>query len=358
MNKLLLFVFISCISTCVFGSTPAWVQESPNSAAANYPLPRYYHGWTSLGNTGVFFSGWWFDNYGDEGYLDDTWEYNVDTAVWTQTYSSSPLARAYFSTNLYGGQAVVFAGVGGTGYTIYNDIWRYTFSTHTWAQDTYNNLDTATEAKLARQNHAAAASGDTLYVVGGHSYFYDRTTNEVLAYNLVSNEWTILFGDTPASATAPPNRQDHTVNAYSDPLRGASLLVFGGYSDEVGSETGGYDDLWQFVITTKTWILLSTSGPSARYGHTSAYLDNVLYIYGGLYTAGFGQGGATTDTYYGDTWAYYPATGAWSQLIADSAAGAVGRRQGARSSSINDQFWFTGGYIQYVGLGNDVWGFA
>jgi len=319
-----------------------WVQVIANGAAG--PSGRYYFGFAPYESGGLI-NGGFYPNF-----LGDSWSFTTDPAGWSAEAALTD--RAYHTLNTYGSSAYLFAGVGSN--VVYNDLWEYSFADNTWTQITYIAAPTV-QPFLTRQYHAADILGDTLYVVGGFVYGENppRSSNDVLAYDITTSTWSLLFAGSTTSG--PAIRQGHTANAFEDLIYGPSIAIFGGYSVFAdGTQSAAYNDAWQYVIGTGEWIELSSGagGPPARYGHNSALIGNVIYIYGGLYTVP-----GSADTYYGDTWAltlHGAATATWTDVLADSGTG-PGRRQGHRGGVVNGQFYTVGGYEQYVGFTNDVW---
>jgi len=247
----------------------------------------------------------------------------------------------------------LFAGTG-NGYVGFNDLWRYSLTTNTWTQDTYVGLSAGDANLLLRQYHASAIIGNKFYVYGGYSYADFVSSSDLWEYNLNTKVWTNLVAD--GTAGSPTGRQGHSLNVYDDPVLGNSLIVFGGYP--VSPQEQAFNDAWQYVISTGEWIELSTGagGPAGRYAHTSELIGSNLFIYAGLNTI-YSSGGGSTDVYYADTWSLQLAGNgetSWVQELPNTATGPAAR-QGHQAALVNNVFYISGGYIQYVGLQDDVW---
>ena len=106
-------------------------------------------------------------------------------------------------------------------------------------------------------------------------------------------------------SVSPAARENHT---WTVDAEGRYAYLFGG-------RDGGksFDDLWRYDLENDTWEKLSPGGgrPSARFGHNAVWADG----FGVVVFAG--QRG--TD-FFGDLWAYDPATDRWTELPADGAA--------------------------------------
>jgi len=115
------------------------------------------------------------------------------------------------------------------------------------------------------------------------------------AYDPVANTWTDL---NPSGN--PPARQDGTF-VYDSV--GGKVILFGGNGGEVKSDTWAYDP------AANAWTKLSPAGslPTARLGQASAFdpVNRRIIVFGG-----YGTGATILD----DTWAYSPATNAWTEL--------------------------------------------
>jgi len=340
-------VFFIC-SLCL-AKGAEWVQIIPANLSPR-PSGRYYFGFAPYGSGGLINGGFNFD------FLNDTWYFSAAPGGVGWTGKETLNSRAYSTLNTYGNAAYLFGGVGSIS-VAYNDLWQYSFATNTWTQIEYV-VESIVAPLLVRQYHAADILGDILYVVGGFVYGEDppRSANDVLAYNISTSTWSLLYSGPGASG--PAIRQGHTANAFIDPIYGTSIVTFGGYTVfSNGSLTGGYADVWQYIVSSGEWIELSSGaggGPAGRYGHNSALIGNTLYIYGGLSTA---YGTPNIDTYYGDTWALSLGGGGaatWATVLPDSGTG-PGRRQGHRGGVVNGQFYTVGGYEQDIGFTNDVW---
>ncbi|CAN5602582.1 hypothetical protein BH24CHL9_BH24CHL9_06940 [soil metagenome] len=110
------------------------------------------------------------------------------------------------------------------------------------------------------------------------------------------------------AAHSPAAREDHT---WTVDEQGAGAYLFGG-------RDGGtaFDDLWRCDLATDTWSRLRPSGsrPSARFGHSAAWLPGTgLVVFAG-------QRG--TD-FFSDLWAYDPGLDRWTRLPARGAAPAA-----------------------------------
>jgi hypothetical protein len=101
----------------------------------------------------------------------------------------------------------------------------------------------------------------------------------------------------------PSAREDHTWTATPDL---AVAYLFGGRASN-GAPLG---DLWAYELATNNWTLLSADGPPARFGHSAAWVDGVgLVIFAGQAGATFFNDLWAFDPAAG-SWQELPAGGA------------------------------------------------
>jgi hypothetical protein len=349
------FVLLLCIAVSVTGgSTYSWTLEYPDEESAFAPAPRYHHGFALVNeDTAVFVGGYDFDQGGI--FLSDTWLYQISTHKWKFALNTTALGRAYFTLNSFRGEVIAYGGNSRDGAQngfVYGDIWRYRLNANSWVRDNYINLTQSVSILLPRQYHASAVVHHILYVFGGHTQIYGYTTSDLLAYNLENNTWAVV--QRSGSEVGPSGRQGHTLLPYDDPIKGWSLILFGGYADRPWN--GGFEDTWQYVINTSEWLQLSntTRGPSARYGHSGAVVNGSMIIYGGMSTHNI-----TTppvyDEYYSDVWVLKLYGGGNSEWMNVARASEPGYRAGHQTAVLNSTVYHSAGYIQFQGLGNDIW---
>ncbi|HEX7168555.1 MAG TPA: kelch repeat-containing protein, partial [Acidimicrobiales bacterium] len=126
----------------------------------------------------------------------------------------------------------------------------------------------------------------------------------------------------------PSAREDHTWTLDPD---GEVAYLFGGRD---GSTV--HDDTWAFDLGTDSWELLEPVGrPPARFGHETVWVDGVgLVIFGGQ---------AGPSTFFGDLWAYDPASGAWRELGAGGAQ-PTARYGSCASLGPDGRLWISHGF--------------
>lgn len=176
-------------------------------------------------------------------------------------------------------------------------------------------------------------SGEVAYLFGGRTS--DGISNELWAFDLVSDEWTQL----QPSGEPPAPRLGHTATWVPD----LGLVVWSGQGRDF------FDDVWAYDPLTDAWRQLPSLGavPQARYGSCASLgPDGRLWI-----SHGFTQ----DDGRFADTRAYDFSTGEWSDM---TPAGDVPVKR-----CLHDCFWGAGRLILYGGqttgvpaLG-DIWAY-
>lgn len=101
-----------------------------------------------------------------------------------------------------------------------------------------------------------------------------------------------------------------------------------------------FNDAWAYERSTRLWQPLP-SGPPARFGHSAAFVDGHLVIFGGQ------NGGA----FYNDTWAFDPVQGRWQKLSPGGRPPAA--RYGASGTTISGSMVISHGFAS--GRFNDTW---
>jgi len=169
------------------------------------------------------------------------------------------------------------------------------------AQDTWELITTSGDVPGPRIGHSLVNIGNTLYLYGG-SDSTKGSFSTIHTFNYNQKEWT--EEDDPA--TIPPARQYHRAI-----VKDSRMYVF------FGSGTNGVlADIWEYDPQTHLWNVIVPAGalqPVARQQHAAVLSGNTVYISGGLDA----NGNALSDC-----WAYRFATNTW-QRYADIPTGAI-----------------------------------
>ncbi len=160
-------------------------------------------------------------------------------------------------------------------------------------------------------------SSGAVWVFGGYGFGASSAANCQTAggslvsgylndlWKYVNGQWTLIAGPpavnqlgiygtkaVPAATNVPPSRAHAT--SWKD-SRG-NFWIFGGGSAQLGLNFAGYNDLWEFVYDTRTWIWIGGSqgvvqsfgnftgpGPGPRAGAAGGAIgDTDFWLYGGF----------------------------------------------------------------------------
>jgi N-acetylneuraminic acid mutarotase len=286
-------------------------------AADNAPGARYSAtSWIDLSGNLWLFGGYGYDASGVVGRLNDLWQFNPSTGLWTWVsggngdnaigiygtlgtgvagnvpgarYSASAWTDASGNLYLFGGFG--YDSTGGVGNL--NDLWRYNPGSGIWtwvsggaadnAAGVYGTQGTAAAGNLPGARQAASSwidsSGD-LWLSGG--YGYDGTggagyLNDLWRYSPSIEEWTWVSGGngdnasgiygtagTAAAGSVPGARQ--AASSWID--SSGDLWLFGGYGYDSGGNLGGLNDLWQYSPSSGLWTWVNgASGVNSAGGY-------------------------------------------------------------------------------------------
>ena len=156
---------------------------------------------------------------------------------------------------------------------------------------------------------------------------------------------------------APAPRQDYAA-AWDNADH--KLFVFGG-TDYKTSQA--YNDISAYSTITGSWTTITpvNAPPPGRYGAGAAWDPSLgaFLVFGGMHGAGPYAG------FYGDVWAYTPATNAWTNLSAGGVAGATAPSARAHAAvtwdATHNQLLVFGGQTDdniRSTLTNDLWAFS
>jgi N-acetylneuraminic acid mutarotase len=336
-----------CGSSTVYNPPPAtgpflaksqwtWVSGAPGApavygslgvaATANLPGARIGAvSWTDTSGNLWLFGGEGMDAQGYAGLLNDLWEFNPSTKMWTWVGGSNMLnAAGVYGTQgvaaatntpgarenavswtdssgnfwLFGGEAIDAQGNA----AFFNDLWEFSPTTKMWTWMSGSNTPN-TAGVYGTQGVAAAtnlpapveaantwmdASGN-LWLFGGFGYTTSNGlatseasySNDLWEYNPNIKMWTWVNGSgegvAPAYGTqgvaAATNVPGARAYAASWMDASGNLWLFGGFGFVSLSSQGNLNDLWEFNPTTKMWTWIggsNTTGALGVYGTQGA----------------------------------------------------------------------------------------
>ncbi len=318
----------------------------------------------------------WMFGGGDMGlstsYLNDLWQYNVNTNMWTWVTG----ANKHNESGIYGvkGQfdAINIPGArygavswvaqsgnlwlfGGYGIDVngkvgsLNDLWLYDIATNMWAWISGSNVINdvgsygtkgqfdITNVPSARVNAVSwVDKSGNLWLFGGHLYAdLGGVLNDLWKYDVSKRQWMWMNGANtlnasgiygvkgqPDAVNTPGARQ--SMLSWAD--KSGDLWLFGGSFENYDKEpySGNYNDLWRYNITTNTWTWMSganTFDAFSIYGvKGQPDINNML----GARASSLGWvdndenlwlfGGSRVADKFNDLWVYNIATNMWTWI--------------------------------------------
>ena len=241
----------------VSGSSPVGAKGAPSgvygtlgtAAASNVPGGRQNSvSWTDGSGNLWLFGGYGNDSTGTFGSLNDLWEFNPSTKMWTWMSGSSTVPSAN------GGQPGV-----------------------------YGTLGTASASNVPGGRAGSVSWTDrsgNLWLFGGGGF--DSTDeggwlNDLWEFNPTTKEWMWVGGSSVAAnamavygteGTASPNNvPGGRQNSVSWRDSSGNLWLFGGQGFDSTGTLGSLNDLWEFNPSTKMWTWVSGSSTASENGN-------------------------------------------------------------------------------------------
>ena len=354
-------------------SDQTWYQPSQGDYGS--PDPRAYHVAGVSDTFMLIFGG----NTPSAGFVNDLWQYDLNTHNWSDLYPENPPSRRAYHAGLMVGQDFYIFGGSPDDSTLLSDFWKYNLPTNTWTQ-----LTGVTSPPGRVNASLAAGSNNTILLFGGSTDATQNDTstntlNDCWIYDLTIHTWyqqsvvipprqsyaittagsaIVLFGGFQQGPTNPlsdiwilyPQFQalqytdQQLIPTNSGPQeRGglslvsfnSSVILFGGYNSSVT-----FNDTWMFDLNSNTWRSDTTfNSPTGRYAHSGTVVDGKMLVFGGHSGTGF----------LNDLWTYDPSNPTWTL----SAAAGPSARQAHVASAVGDNLIIFGGYNgAYL---NDLW---
>jgi len=290
------------------GGQPGVYGKLTVAAAGNAPGSRdSAASWTdSIGHFWLF-GGIGFDANGNQGELNDLWEYNPTTNLWAWIAGNSTLNTSGGRFGIYGrlgtpaatnapggrhssstwtdskGNLWLFGGGGfgasGDGGTL-DDLWEFNTTTRQWTwmggpqtagptdrqPGVYGTIGVAAASNFPGGRYAAASWSDktgNLWLLGGNGFDAAGTVgilNDLWEFNLSTNQWTWAGGSStvgsngvqpsvygapglPAAGNLPGSRFSSAT--WTDPS--GNLWLLGGIGVDIQGKVDLLNDLWRYT---------------------------------------------------------------------------------------------------------------
>ncbi len=270
----------TCIYTPNFSATGAWreITKVPGSGLARSYLACVGFSINNLGYVGM-------GGTTGPGFLNDLWEFDPATSVWTQKADFPGLGRVGTISFSIGNKGYI-----GTGFRTANraDFWEYDPGNNAWTQK-------ADFGGIPRRAATGFSIGSKGYAGGG--YDDNALLNDFWEYDPASDTWT-------QKSNYPGG------GAYSCTGFGIGSK---GYMGTGGGNSISYNDFYEYDPATDSWTAKANFPGAGRSGAAGFSIGDKGYL---------GLGAALAV--YVDFWQYDPASDSWIQQDTFSDAIAFG----------------------------------
>ncbi len=231
-----------------------WLRKWPNNDLNSRSHPAV--GYDELNNRIIVFGGQ--ESGGD--YLQDTWEFSLDTLTWNQIATTGPSARrsakmVYDSKNQ---QMILFGGFK-VPYVYFGDTWFFDLTMDTWSSASNSGPEERIYHSMTYEDN----SGNVI-LFGGMKQEDQHSPEECFgdtwSFNPQTKSWDMI-------SSTGPRKRCFTGIAYSG--RDNKILLFGGQNYE--PQYCKLGDTWSLDLTTNTWTELHSSAPRYSVGHEIEY---------------------------------------------------------------------------------------
>ena len=217
-------------------------------------------------NNGVVVQGrclYLFGGYNGTSWLNDFHEFNLDTREWrvVEPRGNFPNARFGYVSMIYKKKFVLWGGYDGRSWL--NDMYEYDFETRMWS-----SIVLAGNVPSVRSCPSWARRGNSVFVLGGYDGV--QRMNDFWEFNLETYVWSPV----PCTGGSPPSpRYFHASVVFGD-----CLYAFCGYDGHTR-----LNDMHCFDFNTHSWSLVECCGdvPSGRSSLVAQVYQNALFIFGG-----------------------------------------------------------------------------
>jgi uncharacterized protein (TIGR03437 family) len=323
-----LFVALVVLAGVGNAQSPAWQWRE--LGAASGPKPEARRNGVAIhdpvGKRVILFGG-----TGENGSLNDTWAFDLESRAWSKLATTGPTPPPRFSFDAVydpaGHQMVIYAGQG-SGF--HNDTWTLNLTTLEW-----RDVSPASPAARPKARYGSTAIFDptsrSLVQFAGFTSESGRF-QDTQSFSLATNAWT----DWTPAGEKPQVRCLHT-SAFDPTTR--RMIIYG------GQRSGALDDVWSFDLATRRWSNLTPAQRPAGRWFATSFLggDGRFYVFGGFTSAGNSN----------DLWAFDLASNRWAKVDLPNPPTA---RNGAHAVFIEreNRLILFGGAAN-GGVANDLW---
>lgn len=112
-----------------------------------------------------------------------------------------------------------------------------------------------------------------IYVLSGANQECNISDSFVQSYDIVTEKWSVV----KSSGTSPSPRTHHTTAVIED-----CVYIFSG--GKTGAEPVQDRQVYSFNASTCAWtsLIIQGNSPSPRHGHTMSVISNKIYCFGGM----------------------------------------------------------------------------
>lgn len=350
-------------------------------SALNMPGARYESvSWLDGSGKLWLFGGGGYAESGTAGYLNDLWNYNPATGLWTwvkgdkTTYQNGSYGsiRIESPTNKPGtrmrstawvdasGDFWLYGGYGNPAFGTYgslNDLWKFKTSTNNWIWMKGDNAITqytvyGSLGVSATSNRPGGRDGSlswtdaagNLWMFGGNGLGTSSVglLNDLWKFDLTTNNWTWMHGsnllnqytiNNPIAPLSPANKPGARAAGVTWTDDNGKLWLFGGTGFPGSPSSGMLNDLWFFDPVSNNWAwvkgdngnnnvgIYGTKGVSAATNKPGSryYLTGEKDKYGNMWMFGGNGFCSSSSGYLNDLWKYNSISNEWTWVSGDNA---------------------------------------
>jgi N-acetylneuraminic acid mutarotase len=353
----------------------------------------------------IVFGGYGIDLNSAFGNLNDLWEYDVQSNIWTHklgqltindpgiyngNFSDYPASRAnaaFWERNdelfLMGGNSLI-----GGSYQSMNDLWKYEYFNNQFTilkgSNIPNEAPVFGQKNIPDQNNTPGSlAGGTCYTIGNSLFYFggidnaNQPFNALWQYNVSTNQWAWIKGEntccaTPVFGTKGVEAIQNTPVIYTEggpPLSWLyqnKLYVYENANQQINHwQLNTFTNNWTWIKTTIQQPIYGNIGlnnnnlekPGGRYGACTWEHNGKMYMFGGQGNGIFQYGQSTPVM--NDLWEYEPITKQWHFISGSfmpkpygeygtiniaSVSNYPGGRFGAQVAKIGNKVYLFGGY--------------